>query len=100
MGVMGIAEANIGKHDRKEEITIKGYNIVIDKGRNKTGGMSRTAIMIRKDLSFKIREDLMSEDFPETWIELGEKGYQKTLICTMYREFKQRQYPIKRARRD
>ena len=88
IGVMGIAEANIGKDDKQEDITIKGYNTIVDKGRNKRDGVSRTAILIRKDLNYKLREDLMSENFPETWIELGEKGKQKILLCSMYREFK------------
>ena len=88
MGVMGISEANIKKGEKQQDLTIPGYITVIDRGRESETGMSRTAILIRKDLSYKIREDLMGKNFPETWVELGEKGKKKILICQIYREFK------------
>ena len=88
MGVLGISEANIENFDREKDLIIPGYTTVVDKGRKGETGMSRTAMLIRKDLSFKVREDLMGTEFPETWVEIGEKGKKKILICQMYREFK------------
>ena len=60
-GVLGITEANFFKENDMEDISISGYRVFWDKGReNKI-----SVLYIRNDLSFKIREDLMHECFPE-----------------------------------
>ena len=39
---------------------------------DKQGEISRTAILIRNDLNYRVRYELMKNDMPETWIELKE----------------------------
>ena len=51
MGVLGIAEANAGKCNRGTNITISGT--------------ARTAIIIRKDLRYKLREDLIVKNMTD-----------------------------------
>ena len=73
--ILGITEANFYEEHDVNEVTIDGYNFVWDKGRNQSNRKnSRCVVYIRKDLSFKLRSDLMRESFPEVWIEAGEAG--------------------------
>ena len=77
MGVLGISEANISETDLDNQLIVDGYKTVVDKGRNGPHKMSRTAMLIRSDLSYKIREDLMGTKFPETWVEIGDPKTKK-----------------------
>ena len=48
--------------------------------------MSRTAVIVRLDLTYNIREDLGNLEIPEGWIEIGEHRKKKPLIGVVYRE--------------
>ena len=86
--IFGISEANLFKETNNKDVQISGYTLFYDKGReNVTRKNSRCVVYIKNDLSFKLREDLMSEEIPEVWIEVGEPKKKRVLICQFYREF-------------
>ena len=87
-GVLGILEANFFAENDKQDIEISGYRVFWDKGReNIRRKNSRCVLYIRNDLSYKLRGDLMKEDIPEIWIEIGEANKKRSLLCVYYREF-------------
>ena len=48
---------------------------------------ARCVLYVREDLGCKVREDLMDENFPEIWIEIGEANKKRSMLCLYYREF-------------
>ena len=50
-------------------------------------GMVRLVVYIHKDIIFKIRKDLMSNDLCSIWIEAGLKNKKKILINKFCREW-------------
>ena len=48
--------------------------------------MSRTAVIIQSDLTYKVRNDIENNEIPEIWIEIGESRKRKLLIGVIYRE--------------
>ena len=87
-GVLGIVEANFFKENEEKDVQISGYRIFWDKGRDDaTRRNSRCIVYVRNDLSTKVRQDLMKNDFPEIWIEIGEENRRRSLLCIFYQEF-------------
>ena len=78
--VMGISEANFFQHNDIEDVQIPGFRFFNDKGRNNSVRRnSRCVLYVGNDLTTNIRDDLMEEEFPEIWVEIGKKtrrGYQ------------------------
>ena len=50
----GITEANIRKEDKPEDLEIDRYKLITGRGIDKSGGISRTAILVRKDINYKV----------------------------------------------
>ena len=70
--VMRISEANFFQHNDIEDVQIPGFRFFNDKGRNNiVRRNSRYVLYVRNDLTTKIRDDLMEEEFPEIWVEIG-----------------------------
>ena len=87
-GVFGVVEANLFKESNHEDVTIDGYSLLWDLGReNRKRNNSRCVLYIRNDLSYKIRNDLMEMDIPEIWVEVGESNKKRLLLGLFYREF-------------
>ena len=85
--VLGISEANVFGDDDISDVKIKGFDIVTDKLLSKFG-RARSATYIKNNIKYKIRDDLMDQDYPEIWLELdgyGRGGY-PLLYCQFYRE--------------
>ena len=55
---------------------------------DKPAEISKTAILVRNDLNYMIRKDLMKNEMPETWVDIVDEKGKKILICYLYREFK------------
>ena len=51
-----------------QNFKIKGFEIVPER-LFKTFVRARSALHVPSSLKFKVREDLMSDDFPDVWIE-------------------------------
>ena len=88
--IFGVLEANLFENNCTSESYIEGYNIYWDKGRNNCHRRnSRSVLFVRKDLNQKIRKDLMDDSVPEVWLEVGEPGKKRSLVCLFYRECSQ-----------
>ena len=85
---LGITEANLREGQDLEEVTIPGYTLLWDSGReNITKANSRVVAYIQEDLSFEVVKSKMGGDMmPELWIRLGHKGTRRTLVGFVYRE--------------
>ena len=80
--VSGVLEANFFSHNSKEDIEIDGCELIWDKGReNLRRNNSRSVLYIRRDLSFKVRHDLMEKNIPEIWVEIGQCNKKRSLLC-------------------
>ena len=75
LGVLGVTEANISKENSSFEI--EGYKVIPDKGRESSTKMSRTAVIVRSDLTYKVRDDIVNLEIPEVWVEIGEHRKKK-----------------------
>ena len=49
------------------------YEVVPDMGRSNKGGMSHTCVIIRLDLTYRVRKDLTRYKIPEVWVTKGSK---------------------------
>ena len=72
LDILGISEANIWENDEKSQLKVKNYELVTDKLLRKHG-RARSMLYIKSSIKYKLRDDLMSEEFPEIWLELPGK---------------------------
>ena len=86
--ILGISEANLKDNNHDKNIcSIPDYSLhTCPVSQN---GMIRLVVYIHKDITFKIRRDLMSSDLCSVWIEAGLKNKRKILINQFYREWQQ-----------
>jgi hypothetical protein len=72
---------------KPEDYQIEGYKTVLPLGG--TNEKVRVMGMIKNQLciEMKVREDLMSTEFPSIWIEIERKNVKNILICGFYREW-------------
>ena len=85
---LGITEANLRKDADLEEVSIKGYNIIWDGGRdNPQKENARVVVYLKEELSYEVMNQHMNGDLmPEVWIKLGHAKTKRTLVGTVYRE--------------
>ena len=85
---LGIAEANLRKEADLEEVSIKGYKIIWDGGRdNPHKENARVVVYLKEELSFEVMNQYMNGDLmPEVWIKLGNANTKRTLVGTVNRE--------------
>ena len=71
--VLGISEANLDNSTDLTTVQLPGYTLFTAKTiENPRLHMSWVVVYLNEGMLGKIREDLMSEDFSTTWIELRE----------------------------
>ena len=71
--IFGVVEANLFNENSIEDVSISGYSIIWDLGKeNNHRRNARCVLFIRNDISFKVRNDLMDSNVPEVWVEAGE----------------------------
>ena len=70
---LGITEANLRKEADLEEVSIKGYKIIWDGGRdNPQKENARVVVYVKEELSYEVMNQYMNGDLmPEVWIKLG-----------------------------
>ena len=49
--------------------------------------ISRSCVYVHKDLNYKLRDDLMSDQFSSVWLELSKPRQKKILVCMAYRDW-------------
>ena len=80
--IFGVIEANFFADSLVEDVTISGYSILWDLGReNLERRNSRCVLFIRNDISFKIRKDIMDVNVPEIWVEAGQSNKKRFVLC-------------------
>ena len=52
-------------------------------------GIIRLIVYVQKDISVKVRQDLMVPEFNTVWLEMGLSNRKKILISQVYREWQQ-----------
>ena len=85
--ILGISESNVFKKDDLKLLKIKNYNLINDKLLN-SWGRARSSVYISDKIRYKVRLDLMTDEFPEVWLQIEErgKGQRPLLYCQVYRE--------------
>ena len=72
--ILGISEASFWRGHNLDDVRIPNYKVffanTLD---NPSLYISRVAVYVHKDLSVRVREDLMSQDFSSIWLEVGRK---------------------------
>ena len=64
---------------------IPGFQAIFPKHRNSNN--ARLLLLAKKELSVKVRDDLMTDEVPTVWVELELKSEKNVLICSIYREW-------------
>ena len=86
--VLGISESSYSNTQDFNDVSFENYSVVFSNTLdNPDIRTSRIAVYIHNALSFKVRNDLMSDMFSSVWIELGKPGQKKILVCMLYREW-------------
>merc|ERR1712066_52780 len=65
---------------------IEGYKTILPK-QAKDQTIIRAMMLIKEDIEFKTREDLMTTEIPSIWIEIQVDPKQKILVNGIYREW-------------
>ena len=76
--MLRLRKANIGAD--KDNFHIDGYIVIPDAGKESETKMSRTAMVIRADRTYRVRKDLSKLEVPKLWIEIWESRRRKMLI--------------------
>ena len=84
--IFTIAEANLDKNYTDYVAQFSDYNIELNK-MFKIIGISRNAILIKKQIAYKRREDLEDDETCTIWIEILIKRFKKVLLMGGYRQW-------------
>ena len=88
--VLGITEALVRHDSDMSELNVDGYNTyVADTINNRELNYSRTMVFISKQLTVRVRHDLMSDDVSSIWLELDRANQKKFLVCGIENIFQQ-----------
>ena len=92
--IFGISEGSFHKIHDVQDLKIENYDVYFSKTlQNPRLNSSRLAVYVCKDLSVKVRSDLMNDTFDSVWLECGLPRQKKILVCNIYRQW---QLPKKR----
>ena len=84
-----ITESAFFKSQNFEDIKLKNYTTYFSKTLDSPNlETRRVAVYIHKDMTVKVREDLMNDTFSSVWLELGKPRQKKILFCALYRDWK------------
>ena len=88
LDILGVSEANCNSNVPSYEVQVEGYSVVWPKmAESSSNNIARLLLLVKDGTSFKVREDLMSPDAANIWIELSTNGGRKILVGQIYREF-------------
>ena len=87
--ILGISESSYHASQDIGDIQLDDYELYLPKTiSNPNIQTSRIAVYVHKDLTVKVRNDLMNDVFSSVWLELGRPRQKKILLCTLYRDWK------------
>ena len=85
--ILGISEANIKTNEDINLYSIKDYKIFPAPA--SVSGVIRLVVYVHKEISVKLRNDLMCLGLSSVWLEAGYKNHKKFIINQTYREWQQ-----------
>ena len=86
--ILGISEASFWSHHNLEDVKIPEYKLFLANTlHNPRLKVSRVAVFVHEDISVKVREDLMTDDFSSIWLEIGLPRQKKFLVSHIYRDW-------------
>ena len=86
--ILGISEGTFYPSHDVANVEIENYDVFFSKSlSNPQLNYSRLAVYVHKDLSIKVRDDLMNDTFNSVWIECGLPRQKKILVCNLYRQW-------------
>jgi hypothetical protein len=88
LNIMFLVETDTKLPNGKSDYKIEGYATVLQKT-NQVNDKIRIIGLVEEDTFkyTKIREDLMSTEFPTIWLEIIRTNYKNLLVCGWYREW-------------
>ena len=82
---MGISESNYHNSVNKSEVTLEGYDLLTSKTmENQSIIMSRVVIYIKECVQYRVRDDLMDNEFSSISVEIGGLGRKKVIFGHLY----------------
>ena len=83
--ILGISESSYHASQDTGDIQLDEYELYLPKTiSNPNIQTSRIAVYVHKDLTVKVRNDLMNDVFSSVWLELGRPRQKKILLCNVY----------------
>ena len=88
LNIMFLVETDTKMLHGKNDYKIEGYETILQKT-NKSNEKIRIICLVKEETfkCTKIREDLMSSEFPTIWLEITRNNQKNLLVCGFYREW-------------
>jgi hypothetical protein len=88
LNIMFLVETDTKLPNGKSDYKIEGYATVLQKTNQSTDKIRIIGLVEEDTFKYtKIREDLMSTEFPTIWLEIIRTNYKNLLVCGFYREW-------------
>ena len=88
---MFLIETDIKMLNGKEDYKIEGYETILQKTDQNTEKIRIIGLVEEEMLHItKVRDDLMTKEFPSIWLEVTRRKQKNLLICGFYREWTRR----------
>ena len=86
--IIGISEENLHQHHDQHLVQLDDYVLhTFSTINNSTLKTSRIAVYTHQSLVVKLRTDLMCDNYPSIWMEVGLPHHKKFLVGQTYREW-------------
>ena len=86
--IIGLSEASFWGEHNLDDVRIPNYKVFFANTLNNPSlNISRVAVYVHQDVTVRLREDLMSQDFSSIWLEVGLPRQKKFLISQIYRDW-------------
>ena len=97
--LIGVSETSFHKHHDAENVQIQGYKFITSNTLNNNNlQVSRISVFVHESVIWKLRTDLMSQEFSSIWLEVGLPRKRKILVCQLYRDWGYLNQPDKSSR--
>ena len=86
--ILGISEASFWSDHNLDDVQIPKYKLYLANTLlNPQLNVSRVAVYVHEDVSVKVRNDLMNDEFSSVWLEVGLPRQKKFLVSNLYRDW-------------
>ena len=88
VNIMFLVETDLTMLNGKEDYKIEGYETILQK-RDQNTEKIRIIGLVEEEMRniTKVRNDLMTKEFPSIWLEITRSKQKNLLICGFYREW-------------